>query len=337
MISWIRRLESGAITLTMLLTVALPAVAAEPLIYPSDKGGFQYSEPPPVPAVRLDLAPIAAQVAAAASERCGSPLAAAPLDLGDAESFLGNLVGNAASAAVGQLVGGLLGTRSGGDRKPKLEKDPIRNRYKQKIQAADGRARLRIGGRLEQDRLLLSARIDKAKSKGTFHTVFLERPDCTRIWPEQYVPYGLWGSFKLSVSVTETRSTYRNGELVDRSVDRSAWSRAGIFNLDRGFSLWDQLPGEAQRLVLNADEAYSTQLRNEIGPPAWQELGYAKPVQGLRAIGAMFRVGPSELTPGTIAVVHITDVDTGRYRTLGFPLTFSLDAKGRLTFARLDD
>lgn len=330
----------GGVALGVLLLTGRPT-AAEPatFIYPSDKGGFQYSEPTAIPEVQLDLQPIEDEVATAAGERCGTGLAAAPLDLGKADSFLGSLAGSAAKAAVGQLVGSLLGGGSsgGGSKKPKLDKDPIKRKYKEKITHPSGDARLQVGGQLYKDGLLMSARVDKAKGKGTFHTMFLERPDCTRIWPEQYLRYGLWGSFKISVNVTKTSSTYRNGKLVDRTVDRSSWSRAGTFDVNRGFSIWDQLPGEDQRMILNADEAYSTQLRNEIGTPAWQELGFAKPVQGLRAAGGVFRVQPAELTPGTIAVVHITSVEDGRYRTKGFPMTFEVGEKGRLSFAALAD
>ncbi|MEM6709635.1 MAG: hypothetical protein AAF648_12700 [Pseudomonadota bacterium] len=331
------RVRAGLFALAALVGVESSAQPAAALIYPSDKGGFQYSDPPSVPEVELDLSPIEREVARAASTRCGTALAAEPLDLGKADSFLGNLAGNAAKAAVGQLVGGLLGSPGGGSKKPKMDKDPVKKKYKQKIAHPEGNARLLVGGQLYEDGMVLSARVDKAKGKGTFHTMFLERPDCTRIWPEEYLRYGLWGSFKLSVSVTKTTSSYRNGRLVDRSVDRSNWSKAGTFDFNRGFSIWDQLPGEAQRMVLDADEAYLTQLRNEIGTPAWQELGFAKPVQGLRSAGGLFRVQPSELTPGTIAVVHITSVDEGRYKTIGFPMTFEVGKKGRISFEALNE
>jgi hypothetical protein len=167
--------------------------------------------------------------------------------------------------------------------------------------------------------------------------MFFEQPDCTRYWPEQYLGYALWGSWSLSVSVTRTQSSYRNGELVDRSSSTSSWSRSGDFDFSRGFSLWDQLEGEDQRLLLNADEAYLAQLRREIDVPAWQEMGFGEPTEGIRSAGGVFRVTPSELAPGTIAVVQITNVEKGRYRTLGFPLSFSVDDDGHMTFALLED
>jgi len=187
-------------------------------IAPSDKGDFQYSSPSPYPDISLDLAPIERQVATAAATRCGTPLAAAPLDLGDAQGFMSKMVGAAANAAIGKLVGGLLGGGGGGsNKKPQMAKDPVKNKFKQKIEHPGGDARIRVGGQAYSNGLLISAKVDKAAGKGTFHTMFLEQPDCTRIWPEAYAQYGLWGSWSLSVSVTKTSSTYRDGKLVDRS------------------------------------------------------------------------------------------------------------------------
>lgn len=313
---------------------AIPGAA--PAITSSDKGGFQYSEPPEWPEVDLDLTPIQREVAEEASTRCGTPLAAAPLDLGDADGFMENLVGKAAGAAIGSLVGGFLG---GGGRKdePELYKDPIRRRDKARINHPSGDARLRIGGKMYEDGMLVSARVDRARGKGTFHTIFLERPDCSRIFPDQYLGYGLWGSWSLSVSVTKTTSSYRNGELVDRSVERSGWSRSGDFDLSKGFSLWDEVAGDDQlKLILDPDQAFLAQLRREIGTPAWQELGYAEPTQGIREAGALFRITPADITPGTIAVVHVTHIDHGRYRTVGFPMTFSMEDGGKLDFELMD-
>ncbi len=306
--------------------------AAGGMIPSSDKGDFQYSEPTPYPQIDLDLTPIQNQVASAAATRCGTPLAASPLDLGNAESFMGKMMGKAASAAIGQVLGGFLGGGGGGKQKPKMAKDPIKKKFKQKIDHPDGDARIRIGGQRYADGFLMSARVEKAAGKGTFHTMFLEQPDCSRIWPEQYLQYGLWGSWSLSVSVTTTRSTYRDGQLVDRSSSTSGWSRSGDFDFSRGFSLWDQLPGEAQRMVLDADQAYLTQLRREIDLPAWQQMGYGKPVEGIRAAGGIFRLDPAELTPDTLAVVHITNVDKGRYRTIGFPMRMTNQADGIVAF-----
>ncbi|CAN0521482.1 unnamed protein product, partial [Scytosiphon promiscuus] len=146
----------------------------------------------------------------------------------------------------------------------------------------------------------------------------------------------LWGSWSLSVSVTRTTSRYRDGQLVDRSVSQSNWARSGNFDFNRGgFSLWDQLPGEARRMVLDADEAYLAQLRREIDMPAWQAMGYDKPSEGIRAAGGVFRLDPSAITDQTVAVIHITHIDKGRYRTVGFPLKFIPQGEGRFGFELL--
>jgi len=313
-----------------------PAAQIASYIQPSDKGGFQYSEPSPFPELDLDLSPIEQQVASEAATRCATPLAAEPLDLGDADGFMGDLMGAAANAAIGQLVGGFLGGGGGGSKKkPKLYKDPVKNKHKEKIEHPGGDARIRVGGQAFEDGMVISAKVDKAKGKGTFHTMFLEAPDCTRIWPEQYLGYDLWGSWSLSVSVTTTRSTYQNGELIDRSTSQSGWSRSGDFDFSRGFSLWDQLPGEDQRMLLNADDAYLAQLRREIDVPAWAAMGYAEPTEGIRSAGGLFRVHVNDLPAGTIAVVHITHVDKGRYKTVGFPLDIGYGEEGRLSFTPL--
>jgi len=313
------------------------SAAAEPYIVPSDKGGFHYSNPTQFRELKLDLAPIEQQVATAASKRCGTALAAAPLDLGNSKSLMGDLMGKAASAAIGKLVGGLLGGGGGKKQKPNLYKDPIKKKYKEKFEHPSGDAKLRVGGTVYSDGMLISAKVEKAAGKGTFHTMFLERPDCTRIWPEKYMGYGLWGKWSLSVSVTKTTKTYKNDKLVNSTTDRSGWSKSGTFDYSRGFSLWDQLAGEERKMILDADEAYLAQLRREIGNPAWREMGYAEPTEGIREAGGMFKVAPEELTNGTIAVIHITHVDDGRYKTVGFPLTFTIGDKGRMSFVQMVD
>ncbi|MHA1569811.1 MAG: hypothetical protein ACTSXZ_10095 [Alphaproteobacteria bacterium] len=304
----------------------------------SDKGGFQYSEPTPYPQLNLDLTPIERQVAQEASTRCATVLAAAPLDLGNADGLMSDLMGTAANAAIGQVLGGFLGGgggRSSREKKPDLYKDPVKKKFKQKIDHPSGDARILIGGQSYADGLLLSARVDKAAGKGTFHTMFLEQPDCTRIWPEQYLGYALWGSWSMSVSVTKTTSTYKNGDLVDRSVSQSGWSKSGDFDFSRGFSLWDQLPGEDLKMILNADDAYLAQLRREIDVPAWHAMGFGEPTEGIRSAGGVFKVALADLPPGTIAVVHITHVEKGRYKTVGFPLNMSAGEEGRLSFEQL--
>ena len=56
----------------------------------------------------------------------------------------------------------------------------------------------------------------------------------------------------------------------------------------------------------------------------------------MRSAGGWFKLQPEELTPETIAVIHITEVNEGRYQTLGFPLKFVAGEEGRLSFQQLD-
>ena len=85
-------------------------------------------------------------------------------------------------------------------------------------------------------------------------------------------------------------------------------------------------------MVLDADEAYLSQLRREIDMPAWQAMGYDKPTEGIRSAGGLFRLDPNLITDETLAVVHITNIDDGRYRTVGFPLRFVPQEDGRYAF-----
>jgi hypothetical protein len=89
-------------------------------------------------------------------------------------------------------------------------------------------------------------------------------------------------------------------------------------------------------MVLDADEAYLTQLRREIDMPAWQVMGYDKPTEGIRSAGGIFRIDPSLITDQTIAVVHISHVEDGRYRTVGFPLKFIPQEDGRFAFELIE-
>ncbi len=79
----------------------------------SEKGGFRHAQIGPWPTTQLDLAPIEAQVWKAASTRCATAQSAASLNMGEAAGFMEKMMGKAASAAVGKLLGGLLGGGGG--------------------------------------------------------------------------------------------------------------------------------------------------------------------------------------------------------------------------------
>lgn len=310
--------------------------AASPI--PSEKGGFVHAEVPSWPTLTLDLAPAEAQLWKAASSRCATALSGASIDMGEADGFVDKMVGKAASAAVGKLIG-MLGAGGGGGRKerPKTQKDPIKKKFKTKFEDEPSDTRIRLGGQAFADGLLLSARVDKAKGKGTFHSIYLEQPDCRRYWPAHEMAYDLWGEWSLSVSVTRTTRTYQNGDLVDESVQTSGWSKSGTFDFSDGFSIVgaDELD-DHWKLLLSPDEAYLNQLKTQMGQPMWQEMGFGEPTKGLRAVGAAFTVPPAALQPGTIAVVHVTRIEGGRYRTVGFPFRMAFGEDGTMTFEQLE-
>jgi hypothetical protein len=320
------------------LGVALHATADDTTL---EKGAFRHADLPDWPQTTIDLAPIQAQVAEAAMTRCATRLAGAPLDLGPAESVAAKFAKNAASAAASKalssVLGGLLGGGGGREEKPPTFKDPIKKKQKREFEDPDSETKIQVGGQLFEDGLLLSTHIDKAPGKGTFHTVFLEKPDCTRIWPTRQMGYSLWGKWSLDVSVTKTTRTYQDGVLVSENVAHSGWSKSGTFDFSRGVSIVETDPlGNTVSLVLDPDTAYLNQLRREIEMPLWREMGYGAPTEGLRGMGAVFQnIQAADLSGGTIAVIHVTRVEKGQYRTVGFPLETAVGADGTLSFSSL--
>lgn len=299
-----------------------------------DKGGFQYAQVPPWPSETLDFAPLTAQVASAASKHCGSTLAAAPMALGAPPVV--TEPDSSGKGAAGKLVRGLFGS-PGGRSRPKLAKDPVGKKRKQSFKHPLRKAELQLGGVLVGDALVLGARVARAPDKNSFHTVFIEQPDCSRLWPQAYEGYGLWGSWKLSVAVTKTTSTYRNGALQSRTIDRSGFTRNGRFNPASGFSIFsDARADDEHTRLLNPQRAFLQQLRVSAGIPAWIQLGYSEPVGGIRHAGARFAVGERGLAPGSIAVVHLAEQQRGVYSTIGFAAAIAIE-DGAVRFTTLPE
>ena len=321
-------------SLLTILLLALIAGSAHTVAPP--KNGFRYDPVDPIPAQELDLAPIEEAVATEAARQCGTYMAAQPLEMGDAAGFGEQLAGKVASAAVGKLLGGLMGGGGGSKKKPDLYKDQIKKKHKEKFKDEPTNTQLSLGGQLFEDGLLLSSRVDKSKGKATFHTMFLERPDCTRIFPVQQLGYGLWGEWSLSVSITKTTRSYEDGKLVGESVEKSGWSKAGTFDFSNNMNiLVDDGVSQELKLVLDPAVAYLNQLKSQIGTPMWQQMGYGEPMKGLRSVGAVFEVSPQDITPDTIAVIHVTRVEKGQYTTVGFPFRMAAGDKGMLKFEQI--
>ena len=305
----------------------------------SDKGDFRYATAGAWPEMTLDLDPIQREVGRAAASRCGTGLAAAPLDFGKAPGFLGKMAGNLASAAASKLIGSLFGGGGGGskDDGPPLKKDPIRKGDKERFEDLDTGTRIRVGSRAYSDALLISADIEKSKGKGTFHTIFLEKSDCTRIFPEDTWGYKRWGKWSLSVSITKTTRTYQNGNLVNESVSKSGWSKSGTFDPARMVSIFGfDEDAQAMQLMLDPNVAFLNQLKNDLDTPLWQQMGYGEPTQGVRSVGAAFPgLTAADLGDDTVAIVHVTRVDKGRYHTVGFPLKMHVSASGDISLEQL--
>jgi hypothetical protein len=320
----------------LLSVLLLTLIAGSAHTVTTEKGGFQHAPVEPTPAQELDLGPVQEAVATEAAKRCGTYMAAQPLEMGDAAGFGEQMAGKVASAAVGKLLGGLMGGGGGSKKKPDLYKDEIKKKHKEKFKDEPTNTQVSLGGQLFKDGLLLSSRVDKSKGKSTFHTMFLERPDCTRIFPVRQMGYGLWGEWSLSVSITKTTRSYQDGKLVGESVEKSGWSKAGTFDFSNNMNiLIDDGVSDELKLVLDPAVAYLNQLKSQIGTPMWQEMGYGEPMKGLRAVGAVFEVSPADISPDTIAVIHVTRVEKGQYTTVGFPFNMAVGGEGMVSFKQI--
>lgn len=279
--------------------------------------------------------------ASLAVERCDPELEAQPLVIGTAEGFsaAGLLKGfgkSMLSTGFSLLSGGMLSVGGGSRRdKPEVHWDSVKRRTKSKVTHPDGHTRLRIGSKLEEDRLIISTDLEKAKGKGTIHAVYLETDDCQRFWPEGYLAYSLWGEWKLSVSFTKTSETYQDGQLIDRTSSSGGWSTG-----------WQRLPGGIDEVVSLSDpeamEAlteYQVALLEEMGMPAWRQAGFSAPTSGARSMGAIFATPPELLGPlaaGKMrAVVHVTREVDGVFQTAALPMRMTPTDK-KMTFALLE-
>lgn len=317
-------------SIALLLAVSL-AAANESSV---DKGDFVYAEPPALAVSEVDPAQLARLLGRQAATRCGRGLAAAPLSFGPKDVFAPEPEARSAGA---KLFGAVVGGRAGRG-KPSLQKDPIGKRGRERFRHWIASEQLAIGGEQGNDSLLISLRVDKSKSKSTFHSVFLERSDCTRLWPDSLEPYGVWGDWKLSVAITKTTERYRNGRLIDRQSTRENWQRSGELGGFAQFSVVSDLDDVAAgpgKWLFDPSAAYSAHLLRQNSMPAWREMGYGEPTGGIRTMGARFDLRSGDLGEDVIAVVHLTDVGKSGYRTTGFAFRVQVGPDGALNFSQL--
>jgi hypothetical protein len=348
---------SAALLLVLGLALSARAVlpddateAAASELFDSLKGGSELGPAEPWPVQEGFAPPTLPDVAAIPprpSVTCAPELVSQPLLIGESSRFaeVGGLVKgaamSAANKALGSLLGGAVGLGGGSRRRgesgprPTTHKDEIRKRDKVELEDADTDTRIRIGGKRTEEGVLVSTKIEDAKDKGTFHTVYLELDSCEKIFPAAYWTYELWHEWKLTVSWTVTKETYRDGELVDTDVDEGGWSESGggLLASSSGFvSLSD--PQALEELG-----RYQRSLLDEMGPPVWQRLGFGAPESGTRSLGTPFEMTPEHLQAlqaGRLrAVVHVTREADRLYRTVSFPMRVREGEKGKLAFERL--
>jgi hypothetical protein len=347
--------DKRSVFLAALASAALGSpVGAQELAYssfvqPTLKGGTRLSSPPRLPSASLGLLAPGEETG---EVLCGVQFAANAMPIGDREHFsklLGaakgfgmGLLGKALSSATGGSVqpGGRGGDKDANE--PSLYEDPIPKKATTKLKDRPSKTELRLGGRVAADGILLSTRLEDVRDKGTVHEIFLERDDCRRIYPFADYTYELWGEWNLSVSWTKTTSTYQNGDLVDRQTSSGGFMRSGEGFLDaessaRAFrEALEDVPADLQGPL----RRYQSQVKDEVGPPMWERLGFVAPTSGARHVGNMFRLGPRDfeaLREGRYhLVVQVTREDKRFYQAVGVPVAIGLGADNELTFAEID-
>lgn len=175
----------------------------------------------------------------------------------------------AARSVAGGVLGGILGganDRGRSSERPDTVRDPTRKVEYVALEAMDGALETGARAQWTETGLLISARIDDAPGKGTFHTIFLQACDGRRFYPFHYEIYKLWP--ERSVSVGWSRTTTADGQVVDQDSGRLS-------------EAWGDRVGSGP-----------------IGPGRgiWQELGFERAHHGARQIGAYIDIDPAEFT-----------------------------------------
>ena len=311
--------------------------------YPTAKNNFSYGPGRPVP--RLVMPPFAKPGPLADARDpvdptlpCGTELAAAPLDIGPKENWATKKAKQAALGALGSLFGGggggggFFGSEGGGDYddddKPPTVKDPIPKSARQEFHDKLSDTELSISGRVNEDGLLLSTRIDDAPDKATFHHIYIEDSKCRRHFPDKFLNYKLWLEWSLSVTWTKTTKHYTDDKLTSQKSESGSYFKSGTTDLGGGrFNLAD----------FTGAGAYQQQLLSEMPPPIWRRMGFSSPENGVRGLGSRFsKVTPEQLQKGdSIAVIHFTRAVKGRYVSRGVPFRMSPGSDGLIKFSRL--
>lgn len=168
-----------------------------------------------------------------------------------ASESLGSKAGETAKGLAGGLLGiggGPLGGLGGGGG-PRMAGKP-RGPW---TDLASGDTGIEMTGWLYKPRskkkkpeIRIGIRIADSPDSGAPHTMLLQNQNGDMLWPIGYMVFELWRNWKLTITVT--RETYVDGQLVSREVSQSSYSWKEL--LDRYVavleapSIWEQLGGD---------------------------------------------------------------------------------------------
>jgi len=231
-----------------------------------------------------------------------------------ARNVVGGLFGGGGGGfGIGGLGGGRMGgapsaLSSSGPRGPSLVADPVP--AKQTFAHPDGRAAIKLGGQMTDEGLKISAEIESAPGKGTFHSLQIEDDACRVLKPKAYYLWKLWEEWTLTVSWWRER--YVDGQRVSR--EEGGWQQSGRRDI-------------AQGVVEVETEAY----------PLWKRFGYDRATEGVQGLGTDFAVTADQLAGGGMKlVIHVSDPTVDPVVTIPFDLRIAREPDGSIAFVRLE-
>ncbi len=212
---------------------------------------------------------------------------------------------NAVLGALSNLAGGG-GGGGGGSSGPDLVRCHLGDRESTVFSDPASGVSLRVGARRGRNGVEVYAGVETSPDNGTFQTAFLQNAAGAEQAPRDVGVCGLWGSWSLSVSWT--RTTYENGQVINR--ESGGWERAGQFAIPGVVSTSDRPDG------------------------LWRRLGFSNASHGARQIAMQYQVTPADLAAGPVQVViHVTRPSGDPVTTVPFVLLMTEGPRG-FTFTR---
>lgn len=175
------------------------------------------------------------------------------------------------------FAGGLLGGGGGGGG-PNLARCNITDNRMTVFQDRESGVALKVGAQRMSNNVIVFADIDQSPDAGTFQTSFVHNPKGEFQSPANVGICKLHGDWSLSVSWT--RTTYVNNQVVDRQS--GGWSKSGEFFL----------PG-----TLTAASAPDG---------LWKRLGFSNASHGAKMVSLTYALPPAQLSEGANLVIHVT-------------------------------